>query len=99
PFPCTIRFLLVSNQICRRSISFFFTAPSTASIYTLSLHDALPILGGEDPMLVVQNGFAAVHESCGLAVDTRAGSQANHRSPATGRARVPGRIGRCSTRS
>src|SRR5699024_11740740 len=28
-------------------------------------------LGGEDPMLVVQDGFAAWQESCGLEVDTR----------------------------
>src|SRR5436190_20569704 len=30
--------------------SFFFTAPATSSIYTLSLHDALPIL------VLFQNG-------------------------------------------
>src|SRR5207248_9375632 len=30
------------------SIVFFFNAPSTAQIYTLSLHDALPILYKQD---------------------------------------------------
>src|SRR5436309_11623908 len=30
---------------CERSISFFFNGPATTEIYTLSLHDALPILG------------------------------------------------------
>src|SRR5207248_11091036 len=29
--------------------SFFFTHPPTTDIYTLSLHDALPILLGDDP--------------------------------------------------
>src|SRR5207249_8354955 len=29
--------------VCRSYIFFFFTAPSTTEIYTLSLHDALPI--------------------------------------------------------
>src|SRR5687767_15343713 len=28
-----------------RGLLFFFTAPATTEIYTLSLHDALPILG------------------------------------------------------
>src|SRR5437773_9033507 len=28
---------------------FFFNAPATTEIYTLSLHDALPISGGADP--------------------------------------------------
>ena len=36
-------------------------------------HDVLAVvvLGGGDPMLVVQNGYVAVRESCGLAVDTK----------------------------
>src|SRR5437762_12855024 len=34
------------NTLCSDfSSSFSFTAPSTSSIYTLSLHDALPIFG------------------------------------------------------
>src|SRR5437773_12552976 len=35
-------FIIVFNLSV--SFFFFFTAPSTAEIYTLSLHDALPIL-------------------------------------------------------
>src|SRR5690348_9306410 len=30
-------------------VSFVFTPPATAQIYTLSLHDALPIFGAADP--------------------------------------------------
>ena len=30
---------------CRIVVFFFFNAPATTEIYTLSLHDALPILG------------------------------------------------------
>src|SRR5262245_65462075 len=30
-------------------VFFFFTVPATTEIYTLSLHDALPILDGTDP--------------------------------------------------
>src|SRR5699024_12568300 len=39
---CTTMFLYLLH-ISSPSLSFFFTDPSTSHIYTLSLHDALPI--------------------------------------------------------
>src|SRR5437879_11127964 len=33
----------MSNSLLSRSRSFFFNVPATSKIYTLSLHDALPI--------------------------------------------------------
>src|SRR5690606_39585320 len=41
----------------RSSLFFFFTAPATTEIYTLSLHDALPILG--DWLTRIEAGLAA----------------------------------------
>src|SRR5206468_13001245 len=38
-------FLLSTCRCCVFSIFFFFTDPLTTEIYTLSLHDALPISG------------------------------------------------------
>src|SRR5688500_19908538 len=37
--------------MCRPALSFLVSATSTAEIYTLSLHDALPILLAADPDL------------------------------------------------
>src|SRR5437667_4342352 len=33
----------MSLKVCSKTISFFFNDPATTEIYTLSLHDALPI--------------------------------------------------------
>src|SRR5436190_11853425 len=38
---------------------FFFTDPSTTAIYTLSLHDALPISGGPPPAFLRLRGACA----------------------------------------
>src|SRR5687767_15578549 len=38
----------MSYHICSTVLFFFFNATATTEIYTLSLHDALPILGMED---------------------------------------------------
>src|SRR5438067_8128606 len=36
-----------------RSVSFFFNEPATTEIYTLSLHDALPILNGLETLVII----------------------------------------------
>src|SRR5690554_7731617 len=38
--------------LCRRSVFFFFNDTATTEIYTLSLHDALPICAGDRARLV-----------------------------------------------
>src|SRR5438034_9463943 len=54
------------------SIFFFFTHPPTTEIYTLSLHDALPIclwrriLGTKRPLLMSQRGE---HDADNIALD------------------------------
>src|SRR5438132_13584675 len=41
-----MRFGLLSTDLCLNSyLCFFFNDPTTTEIYTLSLHDALPIYG------------------------------------------------------
>src|SRR2546429_3844088 len=39
--------LLLACVVSRRSLFFFFNDTATTEIYTLSLHDALPIFGSE----------------------------------------------------
>src|SRR5437899_3372026 len=55
------------DHTCRRTIStfFFFNAPATTEIYTLSLHDALPIWGDyRDDRLRAPSGL---RQNCGYA--------------------------------
>src|SRR6195256_3548047 len=49
-----VKFLIVGNIAGRNSSSFFFNDTATTEIYTLSLHDALPI-----SLLLVELGFDA----------------------------------------
>src|SRR5215203_7283725 len=41
--------MLILSSPCFSSVFFFFNDPATTEIYTLSLHDALPISGGTRP--------------------------------------------------
>src|SRR5438132_8045478 len=53
----------------RRSPSLFFNRPATTEIYTLSLHDALPIFDrGDDEWFIAvgHDGFGAVDQQAGL---------------------------------
>src|SRR5689334_24013578 len=55
------------------SVSFFFNDPATTEIYTLSLHDALPILAGR------RHGVArGHHQSGGLDAQRLGGQHAGH---------------------
>src|SRR5438067_7763172 len=38
---------------CCFSVFFFLNEPATTEIYTLSLHDALPISGADDPLVQI----------------------------------------------
>src|SRR5438132_12523672 len=56
----------MSLSICRSahlSFFFFFTATATTEIYTLSLHDALPISSRADTVAVPDPAVAAVSET------------------------------------
>src|SRR5207249_6423904 len=45
--PVSFQYLYESiSALCRFALSFFFNDPATTEIYTLSLHDALPIFAG-----------------------------------------------------
>src|SRR5438067_7000374 len=49
---------------------FFFTAPAHTEIYTLTLHDALPIFGGvEEALDFVAGGFVQLGGDLGELVD------------------------------
>src|SRR5205814_9489762 len=54
---------VVSSCVLSRFFCFFSNAPATTPIYTLSLHDALPIsrLGVEVAVLGCENGIAHGH--------------------------------------
>src|SRR5688572_33038526 len=60
---CTVRFF-----VCRLSTCFFFNDTATTEIYTLSLHDALPILveiHGPEAEVVVWNPDGSTAELSG----------------------------------
>src|SRR5690606_39750043 len=60
--------------LCVRRLSFVFTATSTAAIYTLSLHDALPIwVGGNFARSLLTRSRAA--RSVKVIATIRVGSQ------------------------
>src|SRR2546430_8346448 len=61
---------MLSSQFAVASISsfFFFNDTATTEIYTLSLHDALPISRGPGP-LTTQRDFEAACERSGFAVE------------------------------
>src|SRR5262245_66365203 len=54
------RFLLLSISCCCLFFlaAFFFIATATTEIYTLSLHDALPIFAGERPAAALADDVA-----------------------------------------
>src|SRR2546430_3535247 len=56
----------------RGCILFFFNDTATTEIYTLSLHDALPIsYGPRLPRLPAEGGFLVLSPRCGQHADTR----------------------------
>src|SRR5438876_3752419 len=67
------------------SFFFFFNAPATTEIYTLSLHDALPICGselgsGSGSCSAVGSGSGSLRDSTGGCTRTRIGSAGGKRS-------------------
>src|SRR5207249_10516070 len=71
PLRCTREMLSSSRSYCSRPLSFcysfFFTATPTTEIYTLSLHDALPIslLLNASSIDALQNKASVLAESLG----------------------------------
>src|SRR5437764_15033832 len=56
---------------------FFFNATATTEIYTLSLHDALPICGADEGAGGPEPGEEVVHSPPGLFQDLLAGGRVN----------------------
>src|SRR3712207_7754494 len=75
----------------RVAVYFFFNDTATTEIYTLSLHDALPILGRRPPPLGGQGRGPHLHVRDGHALRGNAGKRA-------GASRHPHRPDRKSTR-
>src|SRR5207248_11281681 len=60
------------HLLCFVFVFFFFTDPSTTEIYTLSLHDALPILGGVLHVYsLMYPGWTATCNGSPLVIDTQ----------------------------
>src|SRR5207302_9478103 len=73
------RYLAVTARIH----DFFFNVPATTEIYTLSLHDALPILpvrGLDDLHRAVVLALAGRHEDRNLQLGVRVGRSEEHTS-------------------
>src|SRR5258707_8729684 len=60
---------------------FFFNDTATTEIYTLSLHDALPIFVLDQVGLVRPGNVAAIHDHKPLPVDARSELQSLHDAP------------------